>query len=65
MHQDDLALAGEFVSRLASKIDPGIFDVTLFGSRARGKGNIKQDDPRAWFDLSMRSTGWTMSLSKG
>ena len=47
MDQEDLALAGELVSRLASKIDPGIFDVTLFGSRARGKENLRQDDPRA------------------
>ena len=47
MDQDDLTLAGELVSRLASKIDPGIFEVTLFGSRSWGKENIRQDDPRA------------------
>lgn len=47
MDQDNLALAEEFVSRLASKIDPGIFDVTLFGSRVLEKENIRQDDPRA------------------
>lgn len=56
MEQDDLALAEEFVSRLESKIDPGIFEVTLFRSRARGDATeefdldlfvaLKQEDPR-------------------
>ena len=32
----DLALAKEFVCRLAEQIDPQLFTVTLFGSRARG-----------------------------
>ena len=56
MDQDDLALAEEFVSRLASKIDPEIFEVTMFGSRTRGDATeesdldlfvaLEQEDPR-------------------
>jgi predicted nucleotidyltransferase len=32
----DLALAKEFARRLAEQGDPQLFQVTLFGSRARG-----------------------------
>src|SRR5688500_16126616 len=52
----DLALAKEFVRRLAQGVDPQLFTVTLFGSRARGDADeesdldlfvaLKEDDPQ-------------------
>jgi predicted nucleotidyltransferase len=52
----DLALAKEFVRRLAQEVDPQLFTVTLFGSRARGDADeesdldlfvaLKEDDPQ-------------------
>jgi predicted nucleotidyltransferase len=52
----DLALAREFVRRLAEQVDPQFFTVTLFGSRARGDADeesdldlfvaLKADDPQ-------------------
>jgi len=52
----DLALAKEFVRRLAQEVDPQLFRVTLFGSRARGDADeesdldlfvaLKEDDPQ-------------------
>lgn len=51
----DLALAKEFASRLAEQVEPRLFQVTLFGSRARGDADeesdldlfvaLKEDDP--------------------
>lgn len=52
----DLALAKEFTRRLAEQVDPQLFTVTLFGSRARGDADeesdldlfvvLKEDDPQ-------------------
>ena len=39
----DLALAREFVRRLAQEVDLRIFTVTLFGSRARGDADEESD----------------------
>jgi predicted nucleotidyltransferase len=39
----DLALAKEFVRRLAQEVDPRLFTVTLFGSRARGEADEESD----------------------
>lgn len=39
----DLALAKEFVRRLAEQVDPQLFTVTLFGSRARGDADEESD----------------------
>ena len=39
----DLALAKEFVRRLAQQVDPQLFTVTLFGSRARGDTGEEAD----------------------
>lgn len=39
----DLALAKEFVRRLAEEVDPQLFTVTLFGSRARGDADEESD----------------------
>lgn len=39
----DLALAREFVRRLAEQVDPQLFTVTLFGSRARGDADEESD----------------------
>lgn len=75
MDQDDLALAEEFVSRLASKIDPGIFEVTLFGSRARGDATeesdldlfvaLKQEDPRKEIEKLAFDIACDLTLDSG
>ena len=39
----DLTIAKEFVRRLAERIDSGRFQVTLFGSRARGDADEESD----------------------
>lgn len=39
----DLALAREFIRRLSEYVDPGIFHVTFYGSRARGKADEESD----------------------
>jgi predicted nucleotidyltransferase len=39
----DLALAKEFVCRLAEQVDPQLFTVTLFDSRARGDVDEESD----------------------
>lgn len=39
----DLALAREFARRLAQAVDPRLFTVTLFGSRARGDADEESD----------------------
>jgi predicted nucleotidyltransferase len=39
----DFALAKEFVHRLAEQVDPHLFTVTLFGSRARGNADEESD----------------------
>lgn len=39
----DLALAKEFARRLAEQVDPQLFTVTLFGSRARGDADEESD----------------------
>jgi predicted nucleotidyltransferase len=39
----DLRIAKEFVRRLAERIDSGRFQVTLFGSRARGDADEESD----------------------
>ena len=39
----DLALAKEFAQRLAQEIEPRLFTVTLFGSRARGEARAASD----------------------
>lgn len=75
MDQDDLALAGEFVSRLANNIDPGIFEVTLFGSRARGDATeesdldlfvaLKQEDPRKEIEKLAFDIACDLTLDSG
>lgn len=52
----DLAIAKEFARRLAEQVDARLFQVTLFGSRARGDADeesdldlfvaLKEDDPQ-------------------
>jgi uncharacterized protein len=39
----DRALAKEFARRLAEQVDPQLFTVTLFGSRARGEADQESD----------------------
>jgi len=39
----DLALAKDFAYRLAEQVDPQLFTVTLFGSRARGDADEESD----------------------
>jgi len=39
----DLALAKEFVRRLAQEVAPRLFRVSLFGSRARGDADEESD----------------------
>jgi predicted nucleotidyltransferase len=39
----DLTIAKEFVRRLAGRIDSGRFQVTVFGSRARGDADEESD----------------------
>ena len=43
IHDSDLALAKEFIRRLTAKVDERIFDVTLYGSRARGDADEESD----------------------
>lgn len=75
MDQDALALAEEFVSRLANKIDPEIFEMTLFGSRARGDADeesdldlfvaLKQEDPRKEIEKLAFDTACELTLDSG
>ena len=75
MDQDGLALAEEFVSRLANNIDPGIFEVTLFGSRARGDATeesdldlfvaLKQEDPRKEIEKLAFDIACDLTLDSG
>lgn len=39
----DLDLAREFAQRLAERCDPQLFEIRLFGSRARGEGDEESD----------------------
>lgn len=39
----DPTLAKEFACRLAEEVDPQLFTVTLFGSRARGDADEESD----------------------
>lgn len=41
--EHDLAIAREFIRRFSERVDPGIFHVTLYGSRARGEANEESD----------------------
>ena len=75
MDRDALALAEEFVSRLANNIDPGIFEVTLFGSRARGDATeesdldlfvaLKQEDPRKEIEKLAFNIASDLTLDSG
>ncbi|MGE0826764.1 MAG: hypothetical protein AB7G75_18570 [Candidatus Binatia bacterium] len=38
----DLALAKEFARRLAEQYDPALFQITLFGSRARAGADMEE-----------------------
>jgi uncharacterized protein len=71
----DLALAKEFVRRLAEQVDPQLFSVTLFGSRARGDADEESDldlfvaleanDPDACIKTTARNIACDLTLEYG
>src|SRR5713101_6822486 len=71
----DLALAKEFARRLAEQIDPQLFQVTLFGSRARGDADeesdldlfvaLKEDDPQGEVKAIASRIACDLTLEKG
>lgn len=71
----DLALAKEFVRRLAQEIDPQLFTVTLFGSRARGDADeesdldlfvaLKEDDPQGEVKAAASRIACDLTLEYG
>jgi predicted nucleotidyltransferase len=71
----DLALAKEFVQRLAQAVDPQLFTVTLFGSRARGDADeesdldlfvaLKEDDPQGEIKEAASCIACDLTLESG
>jgi predicted nucleotidyltransferase len=71
----DLELAREFARRLAEKCDPRLFQVTIFGSRARGEADeesdldlfvaLKGDDPRGEIKEAARRIACDLTLEHG
>lgn len=71
----DLAIAQEFVRRLAEQVDDRLFQVTLFGSRARGDADeesdldlfvaLKWDDPRKEIDKLAFGIACDLMLESG
>jgi len=71
----DLALAKEFVRRLAQEIEPHLFTVTLFGSRARGDADeesdldlfvaLRKDDPRGEIKEAASRIACDLTLESG
>ena len=71
----DLELARKFVRRLAQHCAPQLFDVTLFGSRARGDADeesdldlfvtLKRDDPDGHVKAAARQLACDLTLESG
>ena len=71
----DLALAKEFVRRLAEQVDDRLFQVTFFGSRARGDADeesdldlfvaLKRDDPRKEIEKLAFGISCDLTLESG
>lgn len=71
----DLALAQEFVRRLAQQVDPRLFQVTLFGSHARGDADeesdldlfvaLKEDDPQGEIKEAASRIACDLTLESG
>jgi predicted nucleotidyltransferase len=71
----DLALAQEFARRLAAQVDPRVFRVTLFGSRARGEADeesdldlfvvLSRDDPGGQIKTVARLIACDLTLEHG
>jgi len=71
----DLALAKEFVRRLAEQVDPRVFHVTLCGSRARGDADeesdldlfvaLNGDDPGGQIKAAARLIACDLTLEHG
>ncbi|HXG19980.1 MAG TPA: nucleotidyltransferase domain-containing protein [Methylomirabilota bacterium] len=68
-------LAKEFVRRLAEQVDPQLFTVTLFGSRARGDADeesdldlfvaLSTDDAEARVNTIARNIACDLTLESG
>jgi len=71
----DLVLAKEFVHRLAQQVDPQLFTVTLFGSRAKGDADeesdldlfvaLKKDDPQGEVKEAASRIACDLTLKSG
>jgi predicted nucleotidyltransferase len=71
----DLAIARAFARALAEHHDPAVFDVTLFGSRARGEGDeesdldlfvaLHRDDPRGEVEATALRLACDLTLEHG
>jgi predicted nucleotidyltransferase len=71
----DLALAKEFIRRLAEQVDPQLFTVTLFGSRTRGDADeesdldlfvaLKEDDPQGEIKEKASRIACDLTLESG
>lgn len=61
----NLALAKEFVRRLAEQVDPHLFTVTLFGSRARGDADEESDLSRSVMRRQRNERSISMKTYRG